>query len=414
MRGTRSASSLVYQHHDTNMKKQKQDELELDQKPKPWQHGYALDYLKQLEQRYARFNSFALGPFTEMKKHTIAQALYQDALEIADDYIVESRISKQSGPITAYLDTVIAYKERGDRVISSFVATNAEGRRIMPDALVERLRSYEEPTWLWVWQENASDVAIAIAAGFKFVASKITSFSEIRGLYFNFKERGLIARLFPKLHAAEHVGIALCDVGIDVSAARTELDHLGVDFANHYSKYNASKAWSAISLRGYRPEPDFITKPSEMNQKWQDEHATTEFKMQDTALRSKLRAIDAMHESISSLTNVHRIRLMQLAPGGGELQRHTDQTDKDSGVDDGKLMRFHYPIVTNDRVIFTSWDMRGQQQSVNMCAGEVWYLDTRKPHRAVNGGDSVRIHLVVDVEANDAVRSLLKKAIFER
>jgi len=400
------------------MKKKKQAELELDQKPKPWQHGYALDYLKQLEQRYARFNTFALGPFSEVKKHVIAAALHEDALEIDNNYIIESRIAKTSVPITAYLDTVIAFKERGDRVISSFVATNAEGRRVMPAALIERLRSYEEPTWLWVWQENASDVAIAMAAGFKFVGSKITSFSEIRGLYFNFKERGLMPRPFPKLHDAEHVGIALCDVGIDVNAALTDLTQLDIKFTNHYSNYNADKSWSALSLRGYKDDPAFIIKPSEMPKKWIEEHSSDEdvrvMRLRDTALRAKLPAVDALHEPISSLTNVHRIRLMQLAPGGGELQRHTDQVDKDSGVDDGKLMRFHFPIVTNSRVMFTSWDMRGHEQSVNMCAGESWYLDTRKPHRAVNGGDSVRIHLVIDVEANDAVRSLLKKALFER
>jgi hypothetical protein len=395
------------------MKKQKQDELELDQKPKPWQHGYALDYLKQLERRYERFNSFALGPFSEVKKHVIAAALYDDALEIADDYIIESRVAKTSVPITAYLDTVIAFKERGDRVISSFVTMNAEGRRAMPGALIERLRSYEEPTWLWVWQENASDIAIALAAGFKFVGSKITSFSEIRGLYFNFKERGLMPRPFPKLHDVEHIGIACCTVGIDVSAARRELEQLDVKFTNHYSNYNADKSWSALSLRGYKDDPAFIIKPSEMPKKWIEEHSSDEdvrvMRLRDTELRSKLRAIDAMHESITSLTNVHRIRLMQLAPGGGELQRHTDQVDKDSGVDDGKLMRFHFPIVTNDRVIFSSWDMLGNQKTVNMRAGEAWYLDTRKPHRAVNGGDSARIHLVCDVEANDAVRSLFKK-----
>jgi hypothetical protein len=342
-------------------KKKKQTELELDQKPKPWQHGYDLDYLLQLEKRYQYFNECALGPFTEMKKHVIAAALHDKTIEITDDYIIESKVTKTSGDITAYLDTVIAHKERGDRIVYSFAATNAEGRRIMPTALVERLRSYEEPTWLWVWQEKLSDVAIAIAAGFKFVGSKITSFSEIRGLYFNHKERDLLSRQFPKLHAVEHVGVARCTEHKDVyiAAARKELDQLGVEFANHYSNYNASKAWSALSLRGYTADPQFITKPSEMNKKWQEEHARTEFKLQDTALRSKLGAIDAMHESISSLTNVHRIRLMQLAPGGGELQRHTDQTDKDSGVDDGKLMRFHFPIVTNDKVIFTSWDMQG-------------------------------------------------------
>ena len=38
---------------------------------------------------------------------------------------------------------------------------------------------------------------------------------------------------------------------------------------------------------------------------------------------------------------------MNLAPGGGELERHTDQVDPDAGVNDAKLMRFHFPIVTN-------------------------------------------------------------------
>jgi hypothetical protein len=115
-----------------------------------------------------------------------------------------------------------------------------------------------------------------------------------------------------------------------------------------------------------------------------------------------------VHEPITRLSKPHRIRLMRLAPGGGELQRHTDQVDKDTGVEDGKLMRFHFPIITNPQVDFTSWDMRGRMHIVNMQLGEAWYLDTRKPHRAVNAGDSERIHLVVDVEANDAIRALLR------
>jgi len=130
--------------------------------------------------------------------------------------------------------------------------------------------------------------------------------------------------------------------------------------------------------------------------------------MQDTALRNQLPAIERMHERLTALGAPHRIRLMQLAPGGGELERHTDQTDKDSGVEDGKLMRFHFPIVTNPQVMFTSWDMHGVAHIVNMRAGEMWYLDTRKPHRAVNGGDTARVHLVVDVEANAAVRDLVR------
>jgi hypothetical protein len=32
-----------------------------------------------------------------------------------------------------------------------------------------------------------------------------------------------------------------------------------------------------------------------------------------------------------------------------------------------------------------------------MKEGECWFLDTRKPHQAINGGTEERIHLVVDV-----------------
>jgi aspartyl/asparaginyl beta-hydroxylase (cupin superfamily) len=42
-----------------------------------------------------------------------------------------------------------------------------------------------------------------------------------------------------------------------------------------------------------------------------------------------------------------------------------------------------------------------------MKTGEAWFLDTRKPHRAINGGEEDRIHLVIDVVANESVRSLL-------
>ena len=42
-----------------------------------------------------------------------------------------------------------------------------------------------------------------------------------------------------------------------------------------------------------------------------------------------------------------------------------------------------------------------------MKVGEAWYLDVRKPHRAINSGDEYRIHLVVDVESSEKLRSLI-------
>ena len=102
---------------------------------------------------------------------------------------------------------------------------------------------------------------------------------------------------------------------------------------------------------------------------------------------------------------------MKLSPNGGTLDRHTDQVDKDSGVADRKVMRFHFPLITNDRVEFTTWEVNGKPKQVHMEVGECWYIDTRKPHRAINNGDTDRVHLVVDVEANDKVRELISHGV---
>jgi mannose-6-phosphate isomerase-like protein (cupin superfamily) len=70
-------------------------------------------------------------------------------------------------------------------------------------------------------------------------------------------------------------------------------------------------------------------------------------------------------------------------------------------------MRLHFPIVTNDSVMFTTWNVDGTKKEIHMKRGECWYLDTRKPHRAINTGKTDRLHLVVDVDANDNIRGLL-------
>jgi hypothetical protein len=63
--------------------------------------------------------------------------------------------------------------------------------------------------------------------------------------------------------------------------------------------------------------------------------------------------------------------------------------------------------VTNDDVIFNQWDWNAKVVEEHMRVGECWYIDVRKPHRAINGGTDMRTHLVIDVEANDEVRALI-------
>ena len=63
--------------------------------------------------------------------------------------------------------------------------------------------------------------------------------------------------------------------------------------------------------------------------------------------------------------------------------------------------------MTNSSVEFTVWTSEGCEHEVHMMQDECWYIDVRKPHRAINDGKSDRIHLVVDIEASSQVRDVL-------
>ena len=194
----------------------------------------------------------------------------------------------------------------------------------------------------------------------------------------------------------------------DFQKTVSRLGSLGLGFTNHYSNYNRGKSWSALSLRGYTSDPSFITKPAEMNDVWREKHKDVEFAMQNTPLAGEFPEAMELARNFAGPGAIHRVRLMRLSSGGGELARHTDQVDKDSGIQDGKLMRVHIPLVTNPGVIFTVWGVDGKPIRRHFPAGSVFYIDTRKPHTAINGGSEDRVHLVMDLEATDHLRGLLQ------
>jgi len=53
------------------------------------------------------------------------------------------------------------------------------------------------------------------------------------------------------------------------------------------------------------------------------------------------------------------------------------------------------------------WQHEGARIEGHMPTGEAWYLDTRKPHQALNKGVAHRVHLVLDVEACPELRAVL-------
>ena len=380
---------------------------------KNWQHGYELDYLLDLEGFYSKYNEFSCSPFSAMKKNVVARGLHENTLKIfshGDDQVMmyDTKISKTKSPITMYDNVVIGIKEKGDRTITKLAWV--EGKE---NTVAETLTAITEPCWLYVWAEDDASNKIAKEAGFNWVGTKVTTFAELYSIYF--REARNANALFPREHpkrmdvedcCLEKTNIEAADIHNYIHSLVKAVESIDDEYTDHYSNYNKKNSWGALSLRGYTSDPAFITKPVEMSKKWQLEHVDEPFMMQDTALRKRLPQVEEILKLLPG--ELHRIRLMRLSPGGGELERHTDQVDPDSGVQNGKVMRFHFPLITNEDVRFTMWGVDGKPKTANMKVGECWYLDTRKPHQAINNGDSDRIHLVVDVAANDDVRRLIQ------
>jgi len=370
---------------------------------KDWQKGIELDELLKLEETWLGYNGRCLSPFLEMKKNKIAAAMYEGKYEYGHEWAIQSRRLKVKTKINMYsaYDIPIATVEKGDRIVDR-IAYN------QPDAVVTGLKRYDEDTFLFINEEHSTDRMVAKWAGYEKVGIKINTFGDIQGVYFKGKETFLGERCFPETSDTEKAVLRktlIPDVSNICDIIKQRLDVMDYEFTNHYSNYNKGKSWSAISLRGYTPEWSFITKPAEMSKKWKEENKDVEFKLQDTELRKMFPEVEELLRWLPG--EPHRIRFMNLAPGGGELERHTDQVDPDAGVGDEKLMRFHFPIVTNTDCQFSQWNYEAERVSCHMDVGECWYLDVRKPHQAINAGTEMRTHLVVDIEANDEVRALI-------
>jgi hypothetical protein len=143
-------------------------------------------------------------------------------------------------------------------------------------------------------------------------------------------------------------------------------------YAAHYSSYGKDDTWPALALRGFYDEPERIEKPSEMNRRWKSEHEKElDREPRDTPLRATLGP--AAEKILAALPRAgfERIRLMRLAPGGGEVSRHADMTDPDAGASEGKVVCVHIPLISNERCVFQSWGLAGAFGVAVLVAGFV-------------------------------------------
>ena len=359
---------------------------------KYWQKGIELDELLKLEKTWEGYNERCFSPFTEMKKHKIAAALDAERYIYGHEFAIESRILKAKSKIKMFgsAEIPIAIAQRGDRYVDR-IAYN------QPEPVVNRLRVYPEDTFLFINEEHDIDKFVANWSGYEKIGTKYSTFSDIIGIYYKGN------RKFIPIPETENINAKKSSLNFDhtiINQLVIELMGLGLQYTDHNSNYNKSlnreKSWKVLSLYGYEEDSTYIDKMA----KGKEIRPIVK-----TDLFDKVPLVQYFLDKLPG--KFDRVRFMSLEPGGGELFRHTDQTDPSWGTVDGKMMRFHIPLQTNDKVVFNSWNNEGKQDTFSMNRGECWFLDTRRPHTAVNNGDDIRIHLVVDVFANDKIRRLV-------
>ena len=179
------------------------------------------------------------------------------------------------------------------------------------------------------------------------------------------------------------------------------LDYIdNTEFSKVKTKYSKGDDWTAISLRGYGPEPLDILKPNVLKSGVKEE-----VKLQNTPLLQKS-GFQVINDILAKIPSTfERVRFMKIKANSG-IGKHSDRIDKDFGIEDGNIIRIHVPIRTNDQVEFYLWE--GKEKLTNYLeVGHYYYVDVRAPHAVTNNSDVDRIHLVIDVYVNDEIRKLL-------
>jgi len=161
-----------------------------------------------------------------------------------------------------------------------------------------------------------------------------------------------------------------------------QLGQLKTVWTDHYVKRNYAGSWSVLPLRANRgavhPIQQIYSDPVSKD------YVDTPLLAQSHYLKEVLAGFH---------TTLYAARLMRLGTGSLIKEHRDHDLDVESGC-----VRIHIPVITNPEVHFI---LNGKR--VVMEAGDCWYLRLSDPHSVRNDGPD-RIHLVVDMLANDWVR----------
>jgi len=414
--------------------------VERDESAPAWANGYNVEDLKRITTLFERHDEGLVhGTFDRYSAHDAATELHNGWLKLGprDD---------EGLPVWACVVREIDRKQpvrdfTGGRMVLSpgtlYCTRLAFTDQIAADSILGQLSTYEGPIAVECWQEHTGERALVsrlraidatgqpggervVAGGMRLAVVKIRVSSSMRGLWVSddvedppwARRAGGRYTPYPK---QELLGLAQLPLELPQDRIRALSSHPTVcdesAYAAHYSSYGKEDTWTALALRGFYDEPERIEKPSEMNRRWKSEHEQDlDRQPRDTPLRATLGP--AVERTLAALpcAGFERIRLMRLAPRGGEVSRHADVTDPDAGASEGKVVRVHMSLISNERCVLRSWGLDGNTSSMVMRPGTAAYLDVRKPHTAANMGDTPRVHLVVDCYANAATVEMLRNA----
>jgi hypothetical protein len=378
---------------------------------KDWQKGISLERILTVHELYEKYNGYSFSRFASMGKDSIANCMSNNSLRIVlkDSEKIGAftvRVQKVRSVVNMTKHAIIGVRLKDDVVIEAVTLLSAKNRKLF----VTELKQYigETRCWLHCWAEDKVTVAAVESAGFIKVGIKPKSTGELEAIYFKRVDKRLEEVLPLTVTAfSETITYSKPLLGKFKKAATAmakRLAQMGLDFSMHPSGSNKDGTWSAVSVRGYSKNILNIHDPDSAPAAWVNDKMLG--KVVDTKLMAKFPEVLAILKTLG-ISSTERIRFMRLTPGGGELTRHTDLISDKFGTHDQGIVRLHVPLITNPDVKFTMWDYNGDQAVFSMGVGDLCYLDARKPHSAINGGKTDRVHLVIDAYCNDKLRKLL-------
>ena len=391
-----------------------------------WKKGYDIEYLKELSAAFRYQKKLVYGAFGLVKERDIATALSESrcCYNKAKSAVVISKVLQRGSKKTDFTGNKIIIPEE-TFYIQSFAAANTKDADIILEEVLSRVNTYNEGmkktqddlgipvyerwgifnSYIEILEEDEVCKQAVLSRGFIYKGTRISAGSELYGIYglegsektYSVQESAELLEL-EKNYITEKQNDAIL----------SEIESYN-NFYQHYSSYNKKKSWTAFAIKGYiKNDPSFIIKPGEMSKKWKKENSKI--------INNKPEWLDISSmfpETIKiaeELGETERVRFMKLG-AGGELTRHADITDRNAGVEIGKIVRLHIPIKSTKDVINKSWDARGNNKYMNFEKNGLYYLDQRKPHCVKNNSSQERINLVIDLKSNNKIIKMLQNGL---